>query len=167
MHMPSFLRWYLTGGSNPPNPSCLLVISSEGERRTLHFVPEDHTFEETSCTLWGAPQIYREHGMRERSYEILGEIPTDRLISKALKDVHDKIRLHVQTTLAGPDAVKGDVGFVEQALRSATTDCMNSWAKKKRGGGHAQVITIVLMQITRKSPGMFVGRYLRTLGPNW
>lgn len=167
MHMPSFLRWYLTGGSNPPNPSCLLVISSGGKERTMHVVPEDHTFEKSSSNLWGTPQTHREHGMRERSHEVIGEIVIDEPISKALKDVYDQIRLHVQTTLAGPDVVKGDVRIVEQALRSATAECLNSWAEKKRGGRDGQVVTIVLMQIIRKSPGMFMERTLKTWGPHW
>jgi hypothetical protein len=115
----------------------------------------------------GKSQIHREHGMRERSHEKLGKICTDEPISKALQDVCDEIRAHVQTTLDQPNAVKGDARVVDQALRLATTACMSSWAEKKHQGRDVQVITIVLMQITRKQPGMVMGINLRSCYPSW
>lgn len=105
--------------------------------------------------------------MRERSHEKLGEIPTDQPIEETTKAVYDKIRAHVRTTLDEADVVKGEVRVVDQALRSATTKCLETWTPKKREGRDGHIITIVLMQITRKQPGEVMMLELRSVGPSW
>jgi hypothetical protein len=103
MYVPAFLSCYLTGGSNPRFLSCILVISSlsGGEKRILHAVPETHDIEDEVSNRGGKTKIHRERGIRERSHRKLGELYIEEPIEKALKDVLDQIRSHVQTTLNG------------------------------------------------------------------